>query len=323
MPELSDPRFPHVAAGAGHYESWFLKGNHPTEPRAFWLRHTVHQRPGEPQTASLWLTLFDGDEVRAGKRTVAGAGVPAGGHIAIDGAELLPGRARGALTSPTLDADWDLTFATTDAEQRHLPSDWMYDAPVPRTKSGTPYPGATFGGRAGPFDVGGWRGVVSHNWGSQHAERWVWSHASLDDGRGWLELVLGRIRLGPWTTPWVANGALQLDGVRHRLGGLGRVRATRVDEHPTGVRFVVTGEGIRVEGSVHAPAERFVCWRYADPDGPEHHSAHSSVADLRAEVRRNGSPPVVLEAPMRASYELGMHETDHGLAVQPYDDGRL
>ena len=322
MRPLTDPRFAGLPAKAGHYESWFVKGNHPAEARAFWLRHTVHQRPGEAQTASLWLTLFDGDEVRAGKQTVAGATVPVGGHIAVAGAELGPGRARGALASPTLDADWDLTFTTAEGEQRALPADWMYDAPVPRTKSGTPYPGVTFGGRLGPFALDGWTGVVSHNWGSQHAERWIWSHAAFP-GRGWLELVTGRIRLGGWTTPWVANGALQLDGVRHRLGGLDRVRSTRIDERPTGARFVVTGEDLRLEGTIAAPAQRFVCWRYADPEGPEHHSAHSSLADLRMEVRLGGGPPEVLEAPHRASYELGMHETDHGLPVQPYDDGRL
>ena len=40
--------------------------------------------------------------------------------------------------------------------------------------------------------VDGWRGLVSHNWGSQHAERWIWMHCALENG--WLELVLGRHR---------------------------------------------------------------------------------------------------------------------------------
>jgi hypothetical protein len=319
------PVFPTVAPDAGHYESYFVKAHHPTEPKAFWLRHTVHQRPGAPQTASLWLTLFDAtvtDPVIAGKQTVAGPSVPGGGYIRIADAELSAARAVGALTSPTLSADWDLTIRGDEPEQRHLPARWMYSATFPRTKSGTPHPGVTFAGRMAGQNVDGWRGLVSHNWGSQHAERWIWLHAALDGG--WLELVLGRIKVGPVTTPWIANGALQLDGQRHRLGGIDRARATRVDERPTGARFVVTGEaGLRVEARISAAPERFVCWRYADPDGREHHSAHSSLADLRGEVRRAGRPPVVLDEAMTASYELGMHETGHGLAVQPYDDGRL
>ena len=320
MKPLADARFPDLGPGDGHYESWFLKGHHPLEPKAFWLRHTVHQRPGEALTASVWLTLFDGDTVTAGKQTFAGAGVPEGAHVLIGESQLGPGGARGGLRPPTLDADWDLTFAGAGDEQRHLPSAWMYDASVPRTKSGTPYPGVTFGGRLGPFELDGWPGLVSHNWGSQHAERWIWLHAPLDGGRGWLELVLGRIRLGRWTSPWAANGALALDGVRHRLGGLDRARSTLVDERPTGARFVVAGDGVRVEASLSAPPSRFVCWRYADPDGPEHHSAHSSLCDLRAEIRRDGRPPLMLDEPMTASYELGMRETDHGIAIQPFPD---
>jgi hypothetical protein len=325
---IGDPVFPHVSPEAGHYESFFANGRHPSEPLAFWLRHTVHQRPGEPPTASLWLTLFDHDEVMAGKQTFREPSVPDGGYIAVGPAVLTPSGGRGALESHTLDARWSFEFTGADAEQRHLPAAWMYDAPLPRTKSGTPHPGVTFSGRVGPCRVDGWRGLVSHNWGSQHAERWIWMHAALDDGvtgegDGWLELVLGRIRLGRWTTPWIANGALQLGGRRHRLGGVDRARATKVDERPTGARFVVTGDGIRLEAELAAPPSRFVCWRYADPDGPEHHSAHSSLVDLRAEVRRAGAPRLVIEAPATASYELGMRETDHGLPVQPYDDGRL
>jgi hypothetical protein len=328
---LAEARFPGVATDAGHYESWFVKGHHPTAPQAFWLRHTVHQRPGRPPTASLWLTLFDGDApdgrtVVAGKQTVARPTVPGDGYVAIAGATLGPGRLRGTLESPTLDAAWDVTFAGAQPEQRHLPAGWMYDAPVPRTKSGTPHPGVTFGGRLGPFDVDGWTGLVSHNWGAEHAERWIWLHGATFAGRDagdWLELVLGRIRLGPWTTPWIGNGALHLDGERLRLGGIDRVRSTRVDESPTGARFLLTGEGVRVEGEIRAPADRFVCWRYADPDGPEHHSAHCSIADLRVEVRRDGRPTEILEAPAAGSYELGMRETDHGLEVQPYADGTL
>jgi len=319
---VREPRFLTVSPDAGHYESYFVKGHHPTEPIAFWLRHTVHQRPNKTRTGSLWLTLFDGDEVTAGKQTFREPDVPAEGYIEIGPAILTPEGGKGRLQSHTLDAGWSFTFQGDDEEQRHLPAAWMYDAALPRTKSGTPHPGVTFSGRVGPYRVDGWRGLVSHNWGSQHADRWIWMHCALDGG--WLELVLGRIKIGRLTTPWIANGALQLERERHRLGGPNRTRSTVVDERPTGTRFVVTGDrGVRVEGDISAPAQRFVCWRYADPEGPEHHSAHSSLCDLRAEVRRPRREPLEIDAPMAASYELGMLETDHGLTVQPFDDGRL
>jgi hypothetical protein len=328
------PRFPHLAASDGHYESYFLKGHHATEPRAFWMRHTVHQRPGAPPTAAVWLTVFDAhaaEPVVAGKHTVGAEDLaaPPGAYARVGAAEVRPGRAAGSLASPTLDAEWSLGWRAEEEPLRHLPAGWMYTAPVPRTKSVTPHPGARFEGTltaAGrEHDLTDWIGVVSHNWGSEHAERWIWMHCGQFEGRGadtWLELVLGRIRLGPFVLPWLGNGVLSLDGTRHRLGGPQRARQTKVDEHPRGARLVLTGdEGARIEGEVAAPAERFVAWRYADPDGPEHHSLHSSLADLRFEVRLPGRAPLELHAPAAASFELGLRETDHGIHVQPYDDG--
>ena len=77
--------------------------------------------------------------------------------------------------------------------------------------------------------MSGWPGTVGHNWGSEHAESWVWLHA---DGFGeqpgdWLELVLARVRAGRALLPWTAFGALSLDGERlparrARPGGCGR-----------------------------------------------------------------------------------------------------
>jgi hypothetical protein len=324
------PRFGHLGPGDGHYESYFLKAHHPSEPVAFWMRHTIHQRPGAPMTAAVWLTIFDGDEVRAGKATVDAGQLeaPPGGYVRIGGSECRPDGADGSLASPSLDADWSFRWRAEEQPLQHLPAGWMYNAKVPRTKSYTPHPGAVFsgaltaGGRR--YDLDGWVGVVSHNWGSEHAERWVYAHCGQFEGRDertWLELVLGRIRIGPVVMPWLGNGVLSLDGVRHRLGGPQRARQTRVDEHPTRCRFVLAGDDARVEAELSAPAQRFVAWRYADPDGPEHHSLHSSLTDLRMEVRAGDGAAVELLAPAAATYELGLRESDHGLAVQPYADG--
>lgn len=329
MSDLAAPRFPDLARGDGLYESYFVKAHHPEKPRALWLRHTIHKRPDHDPTASVWLTIFDADAdhpVRAGKETFDADRLSAEGYARIGESRLRPGQGSGSLASPTLNATWDFTFATDEPEQRHLPNDWMYTAAVPKTKSLTPHPAATFAGTLGDYDLEGWTGVVSHNWGSEHAERWIYLHCGLfagHDEHTWLEFVTGRIRLGPVTTPWLANGALQLDGTRHRLGGPQRARSTKVAENPTDARFVLTGDGIRVEGELAAPSDRFVAWRYASPDMDERHSIHSSIADLRLHVRRAGKPDVELIAPGGATYELGVRpEQDPAIPVQPYEDGR-
>jgi hypothetical protein len=52
-------RFAEVPDKAGHYESFYLKLCHPSEPLGAWIRYTVHKRPAAPATGSLWFTLFE------------------------------------------------------------------------------------------------------------------------------------------------------------------------------------------------------------------------------------------------------------------------
>ena len=317
------PRFPAVDLGAGHYESFYLKASHPDEPLAVWIRYTVHKRPGAEPTGSVWFTLF-GPEPRATKVTVPRPETGGGDFIRV-GAEcrMADGVAEGSIATEQLDARWSLRFETAEEPLRHLPRDWMYRAPLPRTKLLTPYPGAVFsgeleaGGRSVALD--GWPGMIGHNWGAQHAERWIWLHGAAFEGRGadtWVDAAIGRIKIGPWTTPWIANGVLSLDGVRHRLGGIERTRSTAVAERPDGARMTLPGKDLSLEVEVGAPRERFVGWVYADPDGPEHNTVNSSVASLT--VRGAGAELVTGHG---AAYELGMRETDHGIPIQPFPDG--
>jgi hypothetical protein len=188
----------------------------------------------------------------------------------------------------------------------------MYGARLPRTKLLSLSPATVFDGTlevdGETIDVAGWPGMVGHNWGEQHAASWIWLHGLSFDGRGadtWLDVAVGRIALGPVTTPWVANGALSLDGERHVLGGLGRRAAVVADGDHCVLRL--PGKGVTVTAAAAAPADAFVAWDYADPDGSEHRVVNCSVADLTVRVERPGAKPVELSAPHRAAYELGRH----------------
>jgi hypothetical protein len=318
----TEARFAHVDAGAAHYESFYLKACHPHEPLGVWIRYTVHKRPGEPATGSVWFTLFDAaaaDGPRAHKITVGGPRAVEGAWIGVGEATLGPGGALGALDG----IEWEIAFASYELPLFHLPRAWMYGAPLPRTKLLSPQPAAEFEGSlsvAGrSIPVSGWRGMVGHNWGAQHAERWIWLHGVTLDG-DWLDVAIGKLRLGPLTTPWVANGAVSLRGERHPVGGPGR--RARVRETPSGCDFALTGKGLRVRGSVGAARKDFVGWVYADPDGSsEHHALNCSIADMRLRVERRGESPVEMVVEGGAAYELGLREGDHGVAIQPFRDG--
>lgn len=325
----ASPRFPNVPAAAGHYESFYLRAVHPSEPLAVWIRYTVRKPPGAQPRGSLWFTLFEPDGVRASKVTLdpAALGVREGEHLHIGQSRIAPGRAVGRAESAQLDASWELEIEYREAPLRHLPRDWMYERPLPRTKSLSLCPAATFRGvvSAGGtrLEVDGWPGMVGHNWGAEHAERWIWLHgvAFEQDAGAWVDLTVGRVRIGPLTTPWIANGALSIGGRRERLGGIGRVRGTEVAEAPTGAELVVPGaNGVRLRVSVGAPRERFVAWVYADPDGGQHNTANCSAAAIALTLERPGQRPLELRSGHGGAYELGMRETDHGLQLQPFPD---
>jgi hypothetical protein len=326
----TEARFPGLDQGAAHYESFYLKATRPGGGQGVWIRHTVHKRPDASLDGSLWFTLFDAEAAgpRATKVTVPAGEVSAGNgtYIAVDGATLGDGVARGEARTPELAASWDLTFEPGPPAFHHLPYSFLYGAPLPKTKLLSPYPDARFSGSVTVdgerIELDSWPGMVGHNWGSEHAERWIWMEANeFREADGWFDAGLGRIKIGPLTTPWIGNAMLCLDGVEHRLGGLDRIRSTKVDEEPTECEFELTGKDIKVPGRVGAEARDFVAWVYADPVGPEHNTLNCSIADLELTVERKGEQPRRLECVGAAAYELGTRDTDHGLPLQPYPDG--
>ena len=100
-------------------------------------------------------------------------------------------------------AAWELSFGPASEPLRHLPHPKLYDAPLPRTKTESPLPDTTISGWVEAdgerWELDAWPGMVGHNWGAEHAERWIWLHGVGFDGApdAWLDVALGRIRIGP------------------------------------------------------------------------------------------------------------------------------
>jgi len=66
-----------------------------------------------------------------------------------DGQSLRVGEAsigRGSAHGSLEGIEWELRFSSDEAPLRHLPADWMYRAPLPKTKLTSPAPAARFDG---------------------------------------------------------------------------------------------------------------------------------------------------------------------------------
>ena len=117
--------------------------------------------------------------------------------------------------------------------------------------------------------------------------------ASRRPPEAWLDVALGRVQVAGRMTPWVANGALSLDGRRLPPRRPRRARPARRRERPRAARCELPGEdGLRVEAHVDVPPGTAAGWRYADPDGGEHDVVNCSIAalELTVDAARRAQP---------------------------------
>jgi hypothetical protein len=305
---LDAPRAPAAALAAPLYESHYLTAVAPGGGRALWLRYTSHKEAGAPPRGTLWCTSFDTSAPAPVARRTASAGPqaepPAGMWAHIDGASVGPGHAEGALE----DCSWSLTWHADAPPLPYLPSEGLYDRRLPRSNGIALVPAATFTGTADVagerLDLTGWRGMVGHNWGADHADRWLWLHATglgERDPGGWLDMVLVRVRVGPVLTPWLPAGGVQLDGELHRLmAAHARGLDLDVGEETLDLRLPrAPGGGLHLRAT--SPRAATVHWDYESPGGGGRDVRNCSVASAQLTV---GEGPAI-EIPGAFAVEVG------------------
>jgi hypothetical protein len=303
---------------AGGYESWFISARDPASPRALWIRHTRPRPAQGRESVALWCTVVDrhAGQPPAVVKQVFAAFPP----DAAAGPEKFLGQA----VTGGQQARWDLAVTSAGPPLRPLRPAALYRAPLPRTKLVASVPDGLVTGALEIDDrtvaVSGWRGTVGHNWGSEHADSWVWLHAADFGGapEAWLDLVLARIRVGPARSPWTAMGALSLAGERIVLGGLGR--RTRVDARPGRLTADVPAPHARLQLSVTTDDEDPVAVRYADPHGGSRTVRHAALAGVELTLRRPGDGDLTL-ASSRGAYEYGSRQDMPQIVPRPLPEG--
>ena len=303
---------------ASGYESWFVSARDPVSPRALWIRHTRHRPRQGLESVALWCTVIDRDLGQP--PTVVKEVFSAFPPDAAAGSE----RFRGQAVMGEHSARWDLVIAGGQPPFRPLRPPVLYRAPLPRTKLAATVPDGQVTGMlqidARQVAVSGWRGTVGHNWGSEHADSWVWLHAA---GFGtapeaWLELVLARIRVGQARSPWTAMGALSLSGKRILLGGLGR--RPRVDASPGRLAADVPSPQARLKLAVTTDDDDRVAVAYTDPRGGTRAVRHAALASVELVLHRPGHREVTLSS-SRGAYEYGTRQGMPGIVPQWLPEG--
>ena len=312
---------------AGHYESWFLRANHPSRPLAFWIRYTIFSPRGRPADAlgELWAIWFDGEHERihAAKeeRPLDGCVFGTGGWLArIGEAELTDDRLVGRAHTDAHTLGWDLRYGAGD-DPLLLLHEARYAHWFPRAKALVGRPGAVFAGSVivdgTPMAIDGWVGSQNHNWGSRHTDRYAWGQvAGFDEApSAFLECATARLRIGPVWTPSFTPVVVRLDGEQFALNAL--TQAVRARGRVDGLewRFASADLEVALVGRIWAPATRFVGLRYANPPGGAKICLNSKLAACELTVRRRGRDPLVLRTAHRAAFEILDDETRAGVPV--------
>jgi hypothetical protein len=310
----------------GHVESHFLKGNSPDGKRALWLKCTllVPSNGAEP-VAELWAIAFDRDHPggpRANKRTypIAHAQLrTAPFSLQLPDGELRHGAARGELGfdgrgGPRL--RWDVRFGCPEHEFRPFPSPRMYSGAFPRTKTLTPVPDTTLDGF---FEVDGERWEVTGFAPAQHAYAWAHANAlcplpgSASCQRVWLEVISGRVRLGPLLTPWLTTAAIAIDGELFRFDGPRALLSRSIQCDARSFAFTLRRRDATLKARLWADDAQLAGLCYRDPDGQELACLNSKLAHAQVSLTVRGRTWSLQTD--QAALELGTRRTDHGVKL--------
>jgi hypothetical protein len=318
---------------AGHYESFFVRANHPARPLAFWIRYTIFSPQQHPERAvgELWAIYFDGEtRQHVAAKTELPFAQCAFSNTALDvrigEASLRPGLLAGAAGSAAPAIAWNLSYRG-DAPALFLLPHKLYTASLPRAKSLVALPLAVFDGtlRVGEqtVDVQGWVGSQNHNWGSRHTDHYAWGQVAGFDTHpeSFLEVATARLKIGPLWTPFMTTLVLRHDGNEIAINTLRQAIRARASFEYFSWRFVSETDRVRIEGAIDAPRDAFVGLRYANPPGGIKQCLNSKLAACELKLidkRQTGQPSAtqVLSTRHRAAFEILTDDQTHGVAIR-------
>ncbi len=319
--EWNASRLP-IRGQKGHYESWFLRANHPSEPKALWLRHTFFRPAGHPEATcgELWAAWFD--QTVTGVRQELPIGRCYAGTDKLDlsfgDARWTDGAARGEATNAGHTLGWELRYEQQGAPSPVYPA-WAYKGPLPKAKAVTVVPHALVSGRfvvdGKVHEISKWPGCQSHNWGERHTDEYAWIQVSGFDQApdAYLEGGTGRLKIGGRWTPQLSAAVLRFEGRHYLLSKPLAMLRAEGKAAGLGMDVRMSTAELDLRWHVEAPAERFIAFKYRNPPGGALACLNSKVARAELTVTPKGKPSRTLTT-SRAALELLVPEDDPRVA---------
>ncbi len=315
------------SAPRGHVESYFLKANDPSSQRAIWLKWTIFARDRLPRAASadVWAIAFDTKRghvaVKASVPFESASFATGGMNVVVDGCTLDATSSEGEVASGGRSVGWKLTIAGRGQALVQYPYRWMYEGPLPTSKTVSPIPDARVSGtihvNGETWELDAWPAVVGHNWGTGHYQAYAWGHCNAWDDPA-LDLMLeggsGRIKLGPILMPPRTILFVRHRGVSYDLNSVFDLAKNRGEISSRRWKFQGESSLAKIDGEMWADTDDFVGLFYPNPDGKMTYCLNSKLANAKVTFTLSGRAPIVARS-HKAAIELGTHDGQHGVRM--------
>lgn len=312
----------------GHYESFFMRANHPNRPLAFWIRYTIFSPKNKPENniGELWATFFNGE---SNQHSVVKQEYPLANclfdttkfNIQIDKAKLTTHFMQGAIEKKGNKIAWKMSFDGGSLPLLLLPLN-LYKGKFPAAKSLVSLPLAHFNGVLSVNDekinITDWVGSQNHNWGLKHTDLYSWGQvAGFDsDPDSFLEVATAKLKMGPFWTPPITLLVLRHNQKEYALTKLLQgIKAHGKFRYFTW-EFKSKTKDVEIEGEISAPGNAFIGLNYYNPPGGSKYCLNSKIAQCKLHFKDKTTGKIeMLETRHRAAFEILTNDQNHGITI--------
>lgn len=304
----------------GHYESFFQRANHPSEPKAFWIRYTIFSPDNHPENAigELWAIYFNGithQHISVKKEVLFEKCIFDNNRffVKIDNSFLENGKLSGNISTEKNSIEWNLNYTGNSETLFPLPEN-LYEENFPKAKLLVGLPLASYSGNlllnGNNITIENWIGSQNHNWGMRHTDHYAWGQiAGFDNApESFFEVTTARLKFGPVWTPFMTLMTLRHKGEEFRLNTIVQSLKAKGQFDYFNWKFYSKNNEAEIEGTIFADKNDFVHLKYYNPPGGIKNCLNTKIASAKIKVRYKDSSGKfienILETRNRAAFEI-------------------
>lgn len=302
----------------GHYESYFLRANHPEKPYAFWIRYTIFKSSSiyTNPIGELWAVYFNGETKT---HTSLKKEIPISEcffsndsfDVKIGNAILKPNYFNGEILDSNTHISWEINYTGNSKPIFLLPKN-LYDKPFPKAKSVVSLPYANFNGQILINDekilIEDWIGSQNHNWGEKHTDYYAWGQvAGFDNSmETFLEIATASVKFGPLRTPFMTLLVLRDGKEEYSLNSIIQSLKAYGKFKPFYWKFSSENNDIKIDGKFFANKDEIVHLRYYNPSGGIKECFNTKIASCKINVtfKKYKNYSKVFETKSRGAFEI-------------------